>query len=67
MGHRRYGHLGAQGLKQFAIQVMVNGFDCDFSKNVRFCEPCTKGIVGYGTEVKGYRLYDPERCCTVEM
>ena len=41
--HRRYGHLGAQGLKQLAVQGMVNGFDCDFSKNVRFCEPCTKG------------------------
>ena len=41
--HRRYGHLGVQGLKQLAVDGLVNGFDYDSSKRVEFCEPCTKG------------------------
>ena len=40
MWHCRYGHLGAQALKQLAVQGLVDGFDYDSSK---FCEPCTKG------------------------
>ena len=34
--HRRYGHLGAQSLRQQSVE-------------------------GYGTQVKGYRLYHPSR------
>ena len=41
--HCRYGHLGVQGLKQLAVDSLVNGFDHDSSKRVEFCEPCTKG------------------------
>ena len=32
-----------QGLKQLAVDGLVNGFDYDSSKRVEFCEPCTKG------------------------
>ena len=41
--HRRYGHLGAQGLRQLAVEGMVDGFNYDGSKEVSFCEPCTEG------------------------
>ena len=41
--HRRYGHLGAQSLRQLSVEGMVKGFDYDCSKKVSFCEPCTKG------------------------
>ena len=41
--HRRYGDLGVHGLKQLAVDGLVNGFDYDSSKRVEFCEPCTKG------------------------
>ena len=41
--HWRYGHLGAQSLRQLAVEGMVDGFDYDGSKKVSFCEPCTEG------------------------
>ena len=41
--HRRYGHLGAQGLRQLAVEGLVEGFDYGGSKNVSFCESCTEG------------------------
>ena len=31
------------GGKQLAVDGLVNRFDCDSSKRVEFCEPCTKG------------------------
>ena len=40
--HRRYGHLNAQSLKKLS-EGLVNGFDCDGSKVIGFCEPCTTG------------------------
>ena len=34
--HRRYGHLEVQGLKQLAVDGLVNGFDYDSSKGLSF-------------------------------
>ena len=41
--HHWYGHLGAQDLRQLAVEGLVEGFDYDVSKKVSFCEPCTEG------------------------
>ena len=41
--HRRYGHLGAQSLRQLAVEGMVDGFDYDGSKKISFCEPYIEG------------------------
>ena len=43
MWHHRYGHLGAQGLRQLAVGNLVDGFDYNTSKHLNFCEPCTEG------------------------
>ena len=42
MWHRRYGHLGAGGLRQLAVHSLVEGFDYNGSQGISFCEPCTK-------------------------
>lgn len=41
--HRRYGHLGGDGLKRLAEERLVDGFDFDSRKQVSFCEACTEG------------------------
>ena len=41
--YQRYGHLGSQSLQQLAVEGLVDGFNYDGSKEVSFCEPCTKG------------------------
>ena len=41
--HRRFGHLGFQGLQALANNRMVNGLDYDWKQETGFCEPCVKG------------------------
>ena len=41
--HRRYGHLGTQGLRQLAVEGIVTGFNYSGSKAVSFCKPYTEG------------------------
>ena len=41
--HRRYGHLGAKKLQKLVRENTVNGLDCDITKILNFCEPCTDG------------------------
>ena len=40
--HRRYDHLGVRNLRKLAKDNLVNDFDYDTSKEINFCEPCTK-------------------------
>ena len=35
--------FGSSGLRQLAVEGLVEGFDYDGSKKVSFCEPCTEG------------------------
>ena len=41
--HRRYGHLGSDGLRRLAEERLVDGFDFDSQKQISFCEACTEG------------------------
>ena len=41
--HHRFGHLGARNLQKLAREGLVDGFDYDVSKEINFCESCTKG------------------------
>lgn len=41
--HRRYGHLGYDGLRQLAVEQLVDGFKFDGQKKISFCEACTEG------------------------
>ena len=41
--HRRYGHLGARNLERIAKEHLVDGFDCEPTKESSFCEPCVDG------------------------
>ena len=41
--HRRYGHLGSDGLRQLAVEQLVDGFKFDRKKEISFCEACTEG------------------------
>lgn len=43
--HRRYGHLGENGLKKLAKDGLVDGFSFDASKKLNFCEPCVEGKI----------------------
>ena len=40
--HRRFGHLGNQYLRKFAKDKLVNGCDCDMTKENKFCEVCER-------------------------
>ena len=52
--HRRYGHLGAHGLKKLAQNKLVEGFNYDMSSKLSFCEPCVSG--------KHHRSQFPANC-----
>lgn len=41
--HRRFGHLGARNLQKLAKHRMVDGFDFDATKQIKFCESCVNG------------------------
>ena len=41
--HQRFGHLGARNLQRLAKHGMVDGFDFDATKQIKFCESCVKG------------------------
>ena len=41
--HRRFGHLGTRNLQKLANNKMVDGFDYNATKEVRFCESCVQG------------------------
>ena len=41
--HRRFGHLGAQGMQALAKNKMVNGLDFDWKEESSFCESCVQG------------------------
>lgn len=41
--HRRFGHLGNQGLAQLAEREMVDGLDLNQGEEASFCEPCAEG------------------------
>ncbi len=43
--HRRFGHLGEQGLKQLARGDFVRGFDYNLSRDIEFCEDCVSGKI----------------------
>ena len=58
--HKRYGHLGYDGLRRLAAERLVDGFDFNCKKQISFCEACTKGkqhkspfLVGGGTRAEG--------------
>ena len=41
--HRRFGHLGAQGMEELARSQMVEGIDFDGKLDLGFCECCIEG------------------------
>ena len=41
--HRRHGYIGEKNLKKLADKRLVNNFDYDVSKQIGFCETCTRG------------------------
>ena len=41
--HRRFGHLGAQGMQTLAKNEMVSGLDFDWRQESSFCESCVQG------------------------
>ena len=41
--HRQYGHLGYDGLRQFFVEQLVDGFNFDSQKKTSFFEACTEG------------------------
>ena len=41
--HRRFGHLGVQGMQALAKNKMVSGMDLDWKQESCFCESCVKG------------------------
>ena len=41
--HRRFGHLGAQGMQELARNEMVEGIDFDEKIEFGFCECCIEG------------------------
>lgn len=41
--HRRFGHLGAGGLRELAKNKMVNGLQYDWKQDLAFCECCVQG------------------------
>ena len=41
--HRRFGHLGIQGMQALAKNKMVSGLDLDRKQESSFCESCVKG------------------------
>ena len=41
--HRRFGHLGSQGMQLLVRKKMVSGLDLDGKQHPTFCEPCVKG------------------------
>ena len=41
--HRRFGHLGMQGMQMMAKNQMVSGLDLDFKQKSTFCESCVRG------------------------
>jgi len=41
--HRRFGHLGVQGMQALAKNKMVNGLDFDWKEESSFCESCVEG------------------------
>ena len=43
MWHRRFGHLGAQGMRELAKSKMVKGLDFEMREDFSFCEPCVQG------------------------
>ncbi|KAK4305130.1 hypothetical protein Pmani_022962 [Petrolisthes manimaculis] len=70
----RYGQLGIDNLKILVRDDLVDGLNFDVNKELEFCEACVKDerrkldpksvkciFLGYGSEVKGYRLFDLEK------
>ena len=43
MWHRRFGHLGTQGMQELAKSKMAKGLDFDCKQDFSFCEPCVQG------------------------
>ena len=41
--HRRFGHLGAKILEKLAKHKLVDGFDFDAAKEMKFSEACVDG------------------------
>ena len=41
--HRRYGHLGEKSLRKLAKEKLVQQFDYNEMKAIRFCEACVGG------------------------
>ena len=41
--HRRFGHLGASGMRELAKNKMDNGLQYDWKQDLAFCECCVQG------------------------
>ena len=58
--HKWYGHLGYDGLRQLAVEKLVDNLNFNSKRQISFCEACTEGKhhrspfpAGGGTRAKG--------------